>query len=674
MLANTILFRDEAIRFEKTGIYCKDPWGSPAWKLYWQEQLKRCKEGYSVGGMRVTGNHYFYLNFCKISLTSSVLLENESVVKDKKEKGFSKKSSFPDFWDGDMEYFNIVEKCEKEGKHLCLGKTRRRGYSFKSAAICANKYNTVRESLSIIGAFETKYLYPKGTMTMTNTYLNFLNASTGWAKKSQVINKVNHRKASYIENVKGIPVEKGYKSEVMAISYKDNPDSARGKDPSLVLLEEAGKFSNLKASFIATRPSVEDGIHTTGLIIIYGTGGSMESSTADFCDLFYNPEPYNIMAFENIWDEGARGTSCGFFVPDYINKVGFIDKEGNSIQDKARQYEEAKRGEISKTAKDRKTLSKYIVEYPFTPQEAFFLSTGNIFPVVDLKHRLGHVEASSRIRNADFIGELLFDEGGKVMWKENKESVYPITEFPLKAGNPCEGGIVIFSHPYTDENGHTPPNLYISGVDPYDHDASQTGSLGSTLVYDRLNKKIVAEYTGRPPTSKEYYENVRRLLLYYNSKALYENERKGMFDYFEYKSSLHLLYDEPEIIHDIIQDSKVTRKKGMHMTKPLKEYGEEMVNSWLIEKRQDEPFGTENNLFNLHLLRSIPLLKELIAYNSDGNFDRVIAMILIMYYEADIRKQKAELAKRPIKTVMDDPFWSRGLFKKPVNYESSLFL
>ena len=44
-----------------------------------------------------------------------------------------------------------------------------------------------------------------------------------------------------------------------------------------------------------------------------------------------------------------------------------------------------------------------------------------------------------------------------------------------------------------------------------------------------------------------------------------------------------MLADEPEIIKDIIKDSIVSRKKGMHMTKELKIFGEGLIKSWLIE-------------------------------------------------------------------------------------------
>ena len=61
---NTEVFREEARHFEKYGYYCPDPWGSPSWVNYWEQQLNRCTNGYEVGGARITGDHYFYLNFC----------------------------------------------------------------------------------------------------------------------------------------------------------------------------------------------------------------------------------------------------------------------------------------------------------------------------------------------------------------------------------------------------------------------------------------------------------------------------------------------------------------------------------------------------------------------------------------------------------------------------------
>lgn len=76
--------------------YCLDAWGSPSWYTFWQEERRRCREGYEVGGHRITGDYYFYLNYCPI--------EKVDIAKARGRKA-RKVYGFPDFWDGDYEYF-----------------------------------------------------------------------------------------------------------------------------------------------------------------------------------------------------------------------------------------------------------------------------------------------------------------------------------------------------------------------------------------------------------------------------------------------------------------------------------------------------------------------------------------------------------------------------------------
>jgi len=355
---NTDVFRQEAIRFQKYGYFCSDYWGTAGWQDYWEEQLRRCQEGFEVQGQKITGHHYMYLNFCQIQ-----------VVKKLEGKKASKKSTtFPDFWDGDYDYFwsleiarNGIEKEELEslnlgvkphpdflmgGFHMIVGKSRRKGYSYKNGAISANYYNTERKSQVIIGASEKKFLYPKGTMGMTSDYINFINEFTGWRKSRDYVDKQDHRKASYKKKINGVDIEAGYQSEVFALTFKDNADAARGKDGILVLLEEAGAFPNLKASFAAIKPALTAGKYITGQIIIFGTGGDMAAGTVDFADMFYNPVAYGIMPFINIWDDEATETVCGFFHPVTKNLEGFYDLQGNSDIEAALEFESARRKTI----------------------------------------------------------------------------------------------------------------------------------------------------------------------------------------------------------------------------------------------------------------------------------------------------------------------------------------
>jgi len=275
----------------------------------------------------------------------------------------------------------------------------------------------------------------------------------------------------------------------------------------------------------------------------------------------------------------------------------------------------------------------------------------------DLLTRLAELEASNRERNHDYIGELYVDTTTKkVSWKPNAK-LKPIYEFPLRGSDDMAGCVLIYEMPYEDSDGVIPFGMYIAGTDPYDHDESTTSSLGSTFILNKLTNRIVAEYTGRPETANQYYENVRRLLKFYNAKCLYENERKGLFQYLEHKHETYLLADQPEIIKDVVQNSKVQRQKGMHMSKPLKIYGEELIKMWLLE-----PNGSEG-LLNLHRIRSIALLKELIAYNNIGNFDRVMSLMMVIYHLEEVKKIKVE-KDRKVKTIYDQSFWNKSLFSR----------
>jgi hypothetical protein len=674
---NSNEFCKEAEHFVKHGFYCGDAPGTQAHRDYWGEQLRRCTEGYSVGGAKITGDHYGYLNFAQIKLTD----ESGQIRVSKSQNGRSAKKivSFPSFWDGDYDYWhtlNIAEfGIEKQdylnlnlgvsiddddligGKHLCIGKARRKGFSYKNGWKTANAYNTMRNSLTILGAFDKKFLYAggDGIMVMSLNYLNFLNEHTGWAKR-RLIDKQDFVKAGYIEyNEQNIPIEKGYKSQIIALSFKDNPDAARGKDANYVFLEESGKNPILKDIVLATKPTMEDGIYTTGMMIAFGTGGKDASDWLGFNELFNDPKTYNFMAFNNTWDDELVGTKCSFFFPDFQNKPGYVDEQGNSDKVGAKAEEQKKRDYIIKNSKDATVIKQHITEYPWNPREAFSLSLGNIFPVPELTTHLNKLNASTDGHIEGTHGTLELQENGTVKFEPDLTGNMKPADYPVKDGK-TEGCITIWEHPQLID-GFIPFGLYLAGTDPYDQDkAPNSPSLGSTYIYKTFNAFggtydiIVAEYTGRPRTAQEHHETVRKLLLYYNAKDLYENEKNTLKMHFEHKHSLHLLVDTPNILKSTT-NTTVNRGKGIHMNVGIKEELEIYFRDWLITERGD-------GRLNLHTILSKPLLRELIAYNKEGNFDRVIAIMLTNLNRLNNTFIKVKEAKK--KEI--DPFFKRRLF------------
>ena len=642
---NTEEFRREALYFQKHGYYTPEPWGSPSWKSYWQEQLDRCKNGYTVAGTRITGDHYAYLNFAQIKLTAEFAAADEKIIKNKSAR---KIITFPDFWDGDYAYFHAKDMAEKRGKHLLVAKSRRKGYSYKNGLISANRYNTIRGSVTVIGAFLKDYLYPDGTMAMVRNYINFFDTSTGWSKR-RLIDKTDHIKSGYkTETESGVWVERGYRSQIYAVTFNNNPGAARGKDASLILLEEAGKFPNLKESFMATKPTVEDGLYTTGLIIGFGTGGGDDSNWADFEDMFYDPNPYNLLAFDNIWDENASGTSCSFFVPDYLNKPGFMDANGNSNQVEAKKYEESKREGIKRQAKDTKAIDRHVAEYPFTPKEAFLRIAGNIFPVKFLQDHYNKVVNQGTFKHLGVPGFLGYKDDKIQHFPD--ASAHPVHNFPLKGADDPHGAVVIYQSPYRDpKTGEVPPGMYFVCHDPYAYDTEYAAgsSLGATYVFKNINNisnpadMIVASYVGRPQFQDDYNRNLFMLSEYYNAPIGFENDRGDVIGYAKRFRKLDQLAPEFEMAYDDkLKKPHMSRTYGMAMgagKENLKrKQGLIYLRDWLITPRGVHSDGTQK--LNLHLIFDPALLLELIKYDNDnaGKFDRVAAMIVGMYQMKEI--------------------------------------
>lgn len=997
-IKNSNKFREPALQFITTGHYCSYPEGTSEFFAYWDEQMDRCKNGYTADdGDFISGYNYFYLNFCPIQRIIYTTINNpDGSTKIKKTRDLQ----FPDFYDYDYYFFQAVEDAEGEGKHLCALKSRRKGYSYKNASMACRNYYLFPGSKTYIYASNKQYLTEDGILTKAWDYMDFIDKNTAWGKKRSVNTQMRKRAGFFTKDEYGNEIELGFKSEIIGVTLKDNPDVVRGKAGKLIIFEEAGSFSELGAAWQIARPSVEQDGMAFGTMIAFGTGGDEDSHFETLKDMFYNPDGYNCIGFDNIWDETPSDKKCGFFIPQYTNmdfrddngNRMFMDIDGNTLRKKSVEYILSERRKVIENATNSVAVDRYVAEHCLdgdtwistedgvtrikdnpkawisgvkdvyrlttedgtellltdnhkifdgkqyrelkdykvgdpikyyntkfsevyqhvsvpglipatntsilidedwgrflglfmgdgffygpsgaiglvfdkqdidsikwaeaffnlnfggcnkteigklkggielrvsrkgsieifkalqllrsnsngnlmrrvyipeyilkspksvvsaflsglfdsdgysskdgnhvgffskekqvlldmqfllrgfdihasvksrnsingngytyienklnirkidipkfreqigfisyrknehikdtkpsksmrdysygkivsieyiktdkvwdintithalsangvwvhnciTPQEACLEFGGNIFPKKELQEQLATIRTNKHLSNHKQIGDLIWEKDGTLKWVIKKFG--DITHYPLKKDDDPTGSIVIWEHPVKD----APIGLYILGVDPYDHDQSGTNSLGSTFVYKRFQDFenyydiIVAEYTGRPSTAEEYYENLRKLAVYYNGRIMYENERKGLFPYFTAKHCDYLLADQPDIISDVVGNSKVQRKKGCHMNKQIKQWGEGLIKDWLNEEQAP---GKKN----LHNILSEPLLEELISYNDTGNFDRVMALMQVMIYREQLYNVKVKEKKKENK--------NRVLFEGPI--------
>lgn len=663
-ILNSNKFRQACIQFQNTGSYCSYPSGTSEYYQFWDEEMNRCINGYTTDdGDYITGYNYFYINYCPIQrIVHTVKKLSDGTTKVIKTRSLQ----FPDFYDYDYYFFLAMAEAEEKGKHMCVLKSRRKGYSYKNAAMACRNYYLIPNSKTYIYASNKQYLTEDGILTKVGDYMDFIDKNTAWGKKRSVNTAMRKRAGFFTKDEFGNEIEMGYKSEIIGVSLKDNPDATRGKAGKLIIFEEAGSFPELGAAWQIARPSVEqDGI-AFGTMVAFGTGGDPGSSFEALRDMFYNPDGYNCLSFENIWDSAVSNTKCGFFIPQYTNldirnedgKRIYMDDDGNTNVKLSLQYILDERKIVIQNATSPVAVDRYVAERCITPQEACLEFNGNIFPKKELQEQLGLIRTNKALQNHKQVGDLIFDQSGQLKWIPKK--LGDITKYPLGKDDDPKGSIVIWEHPVKD----APLGLYIIGVDPYDHDQSGTNSLGSSIVYKRFQSFesyydiIVAEYTGRPATAEEYYENLRKLAIYYNGRIMYENERKGLFPYFTAKHCDYLLADQPDIINDIVGNSKVQRKKGCHMNKQIKQWGEGMIKDWLNEEYAP---GKKN----LTRILSEPLLEELISYNDTGNFDRVMALMQVMIYKEQLYnvvvKQKEKENKA--KLLFDGPIFAQSWFQ-----------
>ena len=651
-IRNTDKFRGPALFFKEHKCYTLAPRGTTDYIQYWDQEAERCINGYvAPDGDSITGYHYFYLNYSPIiKRTDTKYTDRYGNVRTRRERILD----FPDFWDGDYYFFQAVEEAEQQGKHLAVLKARKKGFSFKGSSMLVRNYALIKESKSFAIASEQKFLIGDGLLTKAWEIMDFIDKHTEWAKRRLTSTRMERVSGFKIKDEFGRETEQGYKSAITGMTLKNDPERVRGIRGKLVLFEESGKFPNLETAWRVSQPSMEDDDGTAfGLMIAFGTGGTEGGQFDGLKTLFYQPEAYNVLGFPNIWDDKAEETKCGYFSPFYLNMEGFdengnrifMDKDGNSLVDKAIEDTINKRNEVKNGGASQTSIDRFISERPIKPQEAVLELGKNIFPRKLLMDQLTRIRTNKKLQNMKHIVDLKWDGKGGVEAVEKKSG--DITTYHLKKDDKPEGSVVIWEYPITDP----PFGLYIGGCDPYDHDESFTNSLGSTFIFKRVrageawNDVIVAEYTGRPDTAEEYYENVRKLLIFYNARLLFENERKGIYPYFTNKHCDYLLADQPDkIITEVFKDSKVQRRKGCHMTKQIRAYGEGLILEWLMEEY-------EEGHLNLERIYSEPLIEELIENDGVRNVDRVIALCMVMIYREELYQVKVSAAKEKNKQV-----------------------
>ncbi len=629
-------FRQAALFYLKNDCYTKlRPNSNPnsEYRKYWREELRRCREGLirQSDGMYVTGFLYWFLNYCPMMV---------NFYKEGQKKAI-RKESFGFFFEGIWWRSIYLYNAREQGHHAI--ELAKRG--------CAKSYflATIMSHNLIVG--ESEAAHKRCITVLTAAQKEYLKDD-----KDGTLNKFIPELSFVIDNtpfpnllLKNSPNEMswqmGYKkpngaiggsmNQVLGVSAKDDSDKLRGKR-GWILYEEMGTFDGLLELYDVTRKSVEDGDYTFSCMYLVGTANNKESSFLSAKKLLYAPESYNIQSVPNVYDKKGSGKDVfGFFFPAYINRAGCYNKDGISDVIKALLQVLMARYK-AKYGADPTSVLRVIAEDPITPAEAIIKVKDAYFPVASLQERADTLDKNPSLYDDVYVGELYTTSTGEIAFRPTDD--IPIRTYPVD--NDTKGALEIYSMPKKDREGKVFNDRYIIGVDPYDNDQAESHSLYSIFVLDTFVDDLSAEYTGRTNFADEAHDMVLKLCIFYNAKALYESNKKGLYSYMEKTRNTFRLADTPEYLRDkqlVKYSSFGSNAKGVNVSANINNFANRLIKDWLlmkvpVEVKQEDGHIEIQEVPKLYTLKTRALIEEAIQFNPDINVDRIRALGILMLY------------------------------------------
>ncbi len=616
-LKNTWAWRQEAIKYEKEGSYDFDiVLRSSDYVTYWNNEKEKCTKGVIIDDFYLTRYYYFWLNFLPIN--------------DKKVN----KLQFPEVWDSQYYFFLYEYLCELEYKYSVVVKKRQWGSTFQHLAILLNDMWFETGFINKIAASDEDYLL--ADWSIMEEYRTFLNKHTAWYRQFNPDKTLNWQQRWEVKKG-GRKSYIGNSSILRGLNMKMSPSKGVGGKNNKFYYEEAGITKTMNKTFQYIDPALKLGALTTGIFMAGGSVGEL-----DFCEdlksMALKPHGSNVLALENTFDDADEVQEICFFVPEYWSMPPFIDADGNSLIDEARDWCIKEREKLKQDASPE-GYRMYISQHPFTLSEAFAWRKEAVFPQ-DLVLR-----QQERIKDKGNYGtnvSLEYDANGSV--KHTIIDDLPIQHFPLTERDNKKGVVTIYEFPESNPKWMT----YFAGIDPIMiGKTTSSASLFSIYIFKNVVErkykegeeerikldgyKIVASYTGRHDELKNTNKIAEMLLVWYNALAAVENNVMSFINHMQEKGlQRHLATkDQLSFVSELKTNLNVFCPYGFKTNETIKGYFIDLVFEYLTEKLdQIKKKGTDEVVKTIYGAERIPdlmLLEELRQYHDKLNVDRFIA-------------------------------------------------
>ena len=597
--------------------------GSVEYDAFYAFHEDLCKNGCMMGDTYINPFLYWHLNAWHTEID---VIDDYGRI--------AQKYANPSLRDNEWIVSSEIDRAQKEKKGLVILGIRRFAKSVLEASYVSHGATFDENSQNIIAGLNAADI--KLITDKIDKGLNYLPEAWKWQRvednwKNQVTLGVKTRGGERIPFSQIL---------IRNLDEGNNEEAIAGTKPRRLIIDEIGK-GNFLRGFQAAVPGFTTPFGWGCSPILTGTGGDMKKFM-DAKSLMFDVGNYNFLEYNNSKDEKRIH---GLFISHkfrmeakYESSLGsYLDlpKKSDLHNVKMMVSDEELATKITndnlerlKKAGDRLAYLKEKMYYPQEVDDIFLNEDSNIFDIEGAKRQKARLLANERTGTP----VVLYDDGDGI--KHEFTDKAPITNFPLKNTDHKDAPIVIYEFPI-----EAPPyGLYVAGVDPYRQGkAAYSTSLGAVYIYKRMHAitgekyqdMFVASYCARPDKKEVWEEQARLLIKYYNARALCENDEVSFIDYMISKNDAHYLEKQPEWLKEVVPNTTVRRDYGIHRSAEkirdflhgcLKKYTEQTL---LVEKNEAGDIISEKK--GMVKIFDPVLLEEMIQYNEDGNFDRIIA-------------------------------------------------
>lgn len=596
---------------------------SVEYKAFFDFHRELCLNGCMMNGVYINPFLYWHLN----------VWHTEVDVIDERGR-ISQKYSNPLLRDNEWVVTNEIDRAQQEKRGLVILGIRRFAKSVLEASYIGWGATFDENSQNVIAGLNAPDI--KLITDKLDKGLNFLPEAWRWQRvednwKNQV--------------TLGIKTKSGERIPFSQILIRNldegnNEEAIAGTKPRKLIIDEIGK-GNFLRGFQAAVPGFTTPYGWGCSPILTGTGGDMKRFM-DAKSLMFDVDNFNFLTYKNEKDEKrVHGLFISYkyrmeakeesTLGAYLNEPADSDLHNVEMlvsnPDKAKEITENNLERLKK-AGDRVAYLKEKMYYPLEVDDIFLNEDTNIFDIEAAKRQ------KFRLLQQERTGTpvILFQDDGKITHEFTDKQ--PITNFPLKNSDLKDAPVIIYEFPIENP----PYGLYVAGVDPYRQgQAAYSTSLGSVYIYKRMHDitgekyqdMFVASYCARPDKKETWEEQTRLLIKYYNARTLCENDDISFIEYMKAKGDAHYLERQPEWLKEIVPGTTVKREYGVHRSSQkiidylhncLKKYMEES-----IYKEKDDNGNVVKEMLGVSKIFDPVLLEEIIQYNDQGNFDRIVA-------------------------------------------------